>query len=105
MKVEVRIMKFKHLFAPGKIGNRYTKNRIVMSPMGENMANEDGSLSEQAFADAVIVATGSVPATPPIKGVENATQSWNILDGSTKLPKNQNVVMIGGGIVASVNIT
>ena len=39
-------MEFTNLFSPGKIGNRYTKNRIVMSPMGENMANEDGSLSE-----------------------------------------------------------
>lgn len=50
--------------------------------------------------DTVIAATGSLPAVPPIKGVENAVQSWSILDGSSKLPENQNVVMIGGGIVA-----
>ncbi len=42
--------KFSKLFSAGKIGTRYTKNRIVMSPMGDNMGNPDGSLSEQAFA-------------------------------------------------------
>ena len=57
-------------------------------------------LLKELAPDAVIAATGSVPATPPIKGVENAVQSWNILDGSSELPKGQNVVMIGGGIVA-----
>lgn len=57
-------------------------------------------LLQELAPDAVIVATGSVPATPPIKGVENAVQSWRILDGSSELPKEQNVVMIGGGIVA-----
>lgn len=57
-------------------------------------------LIRELAPDAVIAATGSVPAVPPIKGVENAVQSWDILDGSSKLPEEQNVVMIGGGIVA-----
>lgn len=57
-------------------------------------------LIRELAPDAVIAATGSVPAVPPIKGVENAVQSWDILDGSSKLPEEENVVMIGGGIVA-----
>ncbi|MGT2925218.1 oxidoreductase [Streptococcus caviae] len=51
-------------------------------------------------ADAVIAATGSLPAVPPIKGVENTVQSWDILSGKAALPKDQNVIMIGGGVVA-----
>lgn len=43
-------MPFTHLFAPGMIGKQEVKNRIVMSPMGENLANADGSVSEQSIA-------------------------------------------------------
>jgi len=50
--------------------------------------------------DEIIAATGSVPATLPIPGVEKTVESWNILDGSYELPKDKNIVMIGGGIVA-----
>jgi len=41
---------YPHLFQKGKLGNRIVKNRIVMSPMGDNMANADGSMSDQAIA-------------------------------------------------------
>lgn len=41
---------YPHLFSPGKLGRRTTKNRIVMAPMSDNMANADGSMSEQAIA-------------------------------------------------------
>ncbi len=52
-------------------------------------------------ADVVIVATGSLPNTPPIPGVENTVESWNLLNGSVKVPENKKVVIIGGGIVGS----
>lgn len=41
---------FPHLFEKVKLGTRISKNRIVMAPMGDNMANTDGSVSEQAIA-------------------------------------------------------
>ncbi len=41
---------YPNLFCEGKIGKRTVKNRIVMSPMGDNMANADGSVSEQSLA-------------------------------------------------------
>ncbi|HVI41466.1 MAG TPA: FAD-dependent oxidoreductase, partial [Anaerovoracaceae bacterium] len=41
---------YPNLFREGKLGKRTTKNRIVMSPMGDNMANADGSVSEQSLA-------------------------------------------------------
>ena len=39
-----------HLFQKGRLGSQTTKNRIVMAPMGDNMANADGSVSEQSIA-------------------------------------------------------
>lgn len=41
---------YPHLFREGRLGTRAVKNRIVMSPMGDNMAHADGSVSEQAIA-------------------------------------------------------
>ena len=34
---------YEKLFSPGKIGCATTKNRLVMSPMGTNIANLDGT--------------------------------------------------------------
>lgn len=39
-----------NLFKPGMIGKTYVKNRIVMAPMADNMANLDGSVSDQVIA-------------------------------------------------------
>ena len=39
--------KYINIFSPGKIGSKIVKNRIFFAPMGENMANSDGSVSEQ----------------------------------------------------------
>ncbi len=44
------MINYPNLFKEGKLGTRITKNRIVMSPMGDNMANADGSISEQSLA-------------------------------------------------------
>lgn len=41
---------YPNLFAKGKLGKVATRNRIIMSPMGDNMANADGSVSEQSIA-------------------------------------------------------
>ena len=48
-------------------------------------------------ADAIILATGSVPACPPIKGIENAHQAMSVYDKTVEPGKK--VVMIGGGLV------
>ncbi len=47
--------------------------------------------------DKVIVATGARSAMPPIKGIENASESLAFLNG-TKKPEGE-VVIIGGGLV------
>ncbi|MFQ5352151.1 MAG: FAD-dependent oxidoreductase [Candidatus Binatia bacterium] len=38
---------FEHLLSPGRIGSLGLRNRIVMSPMGSNLARKDGSLGER----------------------------------------------------------
>ena len=48
-------------------------------------------------ADTVIIATGSLPSCPPIKGIENAHQAMEVYDGTCKPGKK--IVMIGGGLV------
>jgi 2,4-dienoyl-CoA reductase-like NADH-dependent reductase (Old Yellow Enzyme family) len=44
------MLEYPYLFQPGKIGNTTVKNRIVMAPMGEVMANIDGTVSDQMIA-------------------------------------------------------
>ena len=48
-------------------------------------------------ADAVLIATGSLPSCPPIPGIENAKQAMSVYDG-TCMP-GKKIVMIGGGLV------
>lgn len=47
--------------------------------------------------DSVILATGSMPTCPPIKGIEHAHQAMDVYNGACKPGKK--VVMIGGGLV------
>lgn len=39
--------KFTHLFQPGQIGSTETRNRLVMAPMGTNLASEHGEVTDQ----------------------------------------------------------
>ena len=48
-------------------------------------------------ADVVMIATGSLPSCPPIKGIEHAHQAMEVYDGTFKPGKK--IVMIGGGLV------
>ena len=43
-------MKFKAMFQPIKIGPMEVPNRFVVSPMGNNFANTDGTMSERSLA-------------------------------------------------------
>ena len=48
-------------------------------------------------ADHILIATGSVPARPPIPGLELAVTSDELLEGQETLPKS--LVIIGGGVI------
>lgn len=51
----------------------------------------------QYKADAVILALGSTPVTPPIKGIETAVQALEFYRNPSRI--GQKVVMVGGGLV------
>ncbi len=40
-------MKYEHLFSPLQIKTMALRNRVMMTPMGSNLANPDGSISEE----------------------------------------------------------
>jgi 2,4-dienoyl-CoA reductase (NADPH2) len=64
---------FPHLLAPGRIGSMELRNRIVSCPMGDRLANPDGSVSDahlsyfeaRARGGAALVLLGSVCVTYP----------------------------------------
>ncbi|MBI4593129.1 MAG: hypothetical protein HY728_02860, partial [Candidatus Rokubacteria bacterium] len=39
--------RFPHLFAPGRIGRRALRNRILMAPMEKNLATADGGVTQR----------------------------------------------------------
>ena len=43
-------MRYDSLFTPFKIGSMELKNRIVLSPMGTNSGNIDGTISEDEIS-------------------------------------------------------
>ena len=59
----------------------------------------DLDLVEQENPDAVVLATGAIPITPPISGADlpHVVQAWDVL--ADKVITGQRVVVIGGGAV------
>ncbi len=56
---------YPHLFSKLKVGRRELRNRIVLAPMGEGMANPDGSISEQMIAYYTEYAKGGCAIVTP----------------------------------------
>lgn len=52
-------------------------------------------------ANIVVFSTGATPVRPPIKGIKNAVESWDVLGGKSPVPQKKKVVIIGGGVVGS----
>jgi len=59
----------------------------------------DEAMIEKEAPDALILATGATPLTPPIPGnaLPHVVQAWDVL--SNKVPTGKRVVVIGGGAV------
>ena len=79
----------------GQMGVDYT---VLTGPKTLSVKKSDGSVEERT-ADAIIVATGSVNAQPPIPGLK---ENPNCIDSTgalslEKLPKS--MVVIGGGVI------
>src|SRR5262245_42133860 len=71
-----------HLLAPGRIGSLALRNRILMCPMGDDQATEEGRVTEQQIAyyearargGAALLLVGSVGITAP-DGLSSPRQS------------------------------
>ncbi len=49
--------------------------------------------------DVVLLAIGAEPARPPVKGIENTVDVWDVLADPDKAPKGKEIVVLGGGTV------
>jgi len=58
-------------------------------------ANAD-TLNKKNY-DGVIMATGAIPSTPPIKGLKK--YYWTEFLNDDQLPKNEKVLVVGGGLI------
>ena len=73
---------YAQVLAPGRIGSMALRNRIVMSPMGDDLCNEDGTVSDRqrsyfearARGGVALVMLGSVAVAHPI-GTSNKCQT------------------------------
>ncbi|MEN8191364.1 MAG: NAD(P)/FAD-dependent oxidoreductase [Bacteroidota bacterium] len=64
-----------------------------------NLINKEASSSdlEQIDYAGIIMATGAVPAVPPIKGLKKFY--WTEFLEDSQLPKNNKVLVVGGGLI------
>jgi 2,4-dienoyl-CoA reductase-like NADH-dependent reductase (Old Yellow Enzyme family) len=66
-------LEYPHLLSPGRIGTMELRNRIVSCPMGDRLANDDGTVSDahleyfaaRARGGAALIMLGSVAVTYP----------------------------------------
>ncbi|MGI6258858.1 MAG: FAD-dependent oxidoreductase [Anaerolineaceae bacterium] len=81
-------MKYPNLFSELIVGKRTWRNRIVLSPMGDGMANFDGSVSDQLIAYYSNIARGGAAVISPGvtcvdfpegKALVNTTRMDNVL--------------------------
>ncbi len=91
-----RLNDFSHLLAAGSIGSLALRNRILMAPMGDSLANEDGSISPAQLAyfearargGAALVLVGSVAVAYPdgcVDARQVAASDDQYLPGLTEL--------------------
>ena len=91
-----RLNEFSHLLAAGSIGSLALRNRILMAPMGDSLANKDGSISPAQLAyfearargGAALLLVGSVAVAYPdgcVDARQVAASDDRFLPGLTEL--------------------
>jgi 2,4-dienoyl-CoA reductase-like NADH-dependent reductase (Old Yellow Enzyme family)/thioredoxin reductase len=77
----------------------YIQELTVHKPHQVNFIHKEATTSilEAGNYDATIIATGAVPAVPPIKGLKE--YYWTEFLEDKQLPKDQKVLVIGGGLI------
>ena len=69
---------------------------LITAPGYVRVTDAEGNAQDYTCDD-ILVATGSVPARPPIPGLELAMTSDELLEGSDHLYRS--IVIIGGGVI------
>jgi 2,4-dienoyl-CoA reductase-like NADH-dependent reductase (Old Yellow Enzyme family)/thioredoxin reductase len=73
---------------------RRVKERNVKVILGKELTPAD---VRSSGADAIILAIGSKPVVPPIRGIEHAMKALDVYEDIGKI--GQKIVMVGGGLV------
>lgn len=84
------ILEVKDWFAAevGRVGVNVEMNTVA-----------DEAYIEAKKPDVVLLAIGSEPSRPPVEGIENAKDGWDVLRDVENAPENKEIVIIGGGTV------
>ena len=69
---------------------------LITAPGAVRVTDAEGNASDYTCDD-ILIATGSVPARPPIPGLELAMTSDELLEGCDHLYRS--IVIIGGGVI------
>lgn len=75
----------------------YFKNEIEASNIKIIIKEAFAADFENSNFDGIIMATGAIPAVPPIKGLQK--YYWTEFFDDANLPKDKNVLVVGGGLI------
>ncbi len=76
---------------------KYYKNEIEERNINFIIKDANAEDFEINKYDGIVIATGSVPAVPPIKGLTK--YYWTEFLEDNHLPKNKNLLVVGGGLI------
>ncbi len=76
---------------------KYYKNEIEERNINFIIKDASAEDFEINKYDGIVIATGSVPAVPPIKGLSK--YYWTEFLEENHLPKNKNLLVVGGGLI------
>ena len=82
-----------------EIVDYFVEELKVHEPNEVNLIKKEATkdLLDTGNYDAIIMATGAIPAVPPIKGLKE--YYWTEFLEDEHLPKNQKVLVVGGGLI------
>lgn len=103
---------YPHLLSPGRIGSLELKNRLMQTAMGTNLANEDGTVSEDGIAfyaaraagDTAMQIMGTVGVANPVgqlQGRQHAIADDSFISGLRRMTAA--VHAAGGRLCAQLN--
>lgn len=72
-------------------------DRVGVKPQLNTKADMD--FIKKSGCDVVLLAIGSEPSRPLVEGIEKAVEGWDILKNVENMPKDKEIVIIGGGTV------